>query len=169
MEQELSYDEYKLMAISFDNNVDETTMRLFQHIYSVLKIAPDLFMNYEKMKCHERVIEYILGYRSLEEFENEPFYEALHDIVIGAIEENKQLDKQLYEEAGLENRSTKEYKERLKFYKDDEYREKILNQFLNIVIYNFNNYDEERILKSLKRQDEKIKQQEKQFNEWMEL
>lgn len=29
MENQLSYDEYKIMAISFDNNVDETTIRLF--------------------------------------------------------------------------------------------------------------------------------------------
>mgnify|MGYP000904981636 CR=1 FL=1 len=149
-------DALKIFAICIDNSISETDARVLTYIHSkIIEKGNNYFLSPPKEE--ELAITIMLGQHNestFSEHDIDPRALRLFNQVAKKIQE---IDIQLHQRMGIENRLHSELRGRLLIYTDKKYRKKMLSIYTNLIIPQMIKYTQDRIRKVINNHLSKIK------------
>ncbi len=85
------------------------------------------------------------------------------DLILSIADRISELDNLLARECGLENRFTGELKARLRLYKDEAFRDKMVGIYVETILPKLDHYDKERIDEAFRKSQEEKDRLEKEL------
>ncbi len=147
-------DALKIHAICIDNSLSESDARILFYIHCKIseKGINFFFESTIEREYDKSAISIMLGkdIKLSDNAEIQHFFESISEKI-------KQLDTNLREHSGLENRVISELSERLKLYTDENFCKKMVFIYLNLIVPKLNDYSNDRSMNIWKEYGEKQK------------